>query len=184
MHVMKEWRFVGFDDSFRGNFGCIVGCVTAGTLVEGFMYAEIEVDGLDVTDKIVTLIRKSKFRNQLKCIFLSGITFGGFNIADINRIWTETSIPVIVVTRKKPNFDEIFNALRNVSDTELRIEIIKRAGRLFKVDNVFIQLAGCDLKDAKIFVNASKLKGNLPECLRIAHLVASAIIHGESRGKA
>ena len=70
---MKKWRFVGFDDSFKKNFGCIVGCVTAGTLVEGFMYAEIEVDGLDVTDKIVTLIKRSKFKEQIRCIFLSGI---------------------------------------------------------------------------------------------------------------
>ena len=181
---MKEWRFVGFDDSFKENFGCIVGCVTAGTYVEGFMYSEIEIDGLDVTDKIVTLIRKSKFRDQIKCIFLSGITFGGFNVADIRQIFDRVKIPVVVVMRKKPNFDEIFNALKNVSDAELRREIMVSAGNVFELENVFVQLSGCDLKEVETFIQASRLKGNLPECLRIAHMVASAIVHGESKGKA
>lgn len=181
---MKKWRFVGFDDSFKKDFGCVVGCITAGTLIEGFMYSEIEIDGLDITDKIITLIKKSKFKEQLKCIFLSGITFGGFNIADIKQIFEKTRIPVVVVMRKKPNFDEIFNALKNVSHAEIREDIIKRAGEVFKIDNLFVQVAGCDLIDAEKFIGASKLRGNLPECLRVAHLVASSIIHGESRGKA
>ena len=181
---MKKWRFVGFDDSFRKDVGCIVGCVTAGTLIEGFMYSEIEVDGLDVTDRIITLIKKSKFRDQLKCIFLSGITFGGFNIADTKQIHEKTEIPVVVVMRKKPNFDEIFKALRNVSYTEMRREIIRSAGEVFKIGELFIQLAGCDLVTAEKFIEVSKLRGNLPECLRVAHLVASSIIHGESKGKA
>jgi len=181
---MKKWRFVGFDDSFQKDVGCIIGCVTAGTLIEGFMHSEITIDGLDVTEKIITLIRKSKFREQLRCVFLNGITFGGFNVADIQQIFERTKVPVVVVMRKKPNFDEIFQALRNVSNPEIREDIIKRAGEVFKIDNLFVQIAGCKLEDAKTFIESSRLRGNLPECLRVAHLVASAVIHGESRGKA
>ncbi len=108
---MKQWRFVAFDDGFVGfnsKKACIVGCITAGTYVESFLFDTIEVDGLDVTKKIISLVSKSKFRNQLKCIFLSGVTFAGFNIADIHEIHEETEIPVVVVMRKIPNLNRVF----------------------------------------------------------------------------
>ncbi len=178
---MKVWRFVGFDDSFRGSKAYIVGCVTAGTYVEGFLIDEIEVDGLDVTEKIVELINPSKFKIQLKCIFLDGITFAGFNIADIDEIYRRTGIPVVVVIRKMPNFEDIDRALRNLDRFEERLKLIEKAGEIHKIEGLFVQLVGCSLDDAKTFIRASRLKGKIPEALRIAHLVASALIHRESK---
>jgi hypothetical protein len=181
---MKDWRFAAFDDSFRGNLACIVGCVTAGRYVEGFLFDTIEVDGLDATSKITSLVLKSRFKNQLKCIFLSGITFGGFNIANIQEIFEITGIPVVVVMRKIPDFDEIFMALEKVGEAKKRKEIVKKAGNVYKLnEGLYIQTAGCDVEDAKTFIEASIAKGKIPEALRIAHLVASAIIHGESKGR-
>jgi len=185
---MKQWRFVAFDDGFAGfksEKACIVGCITAGTYVEGFLFDSIEVDGLDATSKITSLVLKSKFRNQLKCIFLSGITFAGFNMADVHEIYEKTGIPVVVVMRKIPNLDEIARALKNVSDAERRMEILKKAGKVHKIsEGLYVQTAGCDVDEAKTFIEASVAKGNIPEALRIAHLAASAIIYGESKKRA
>ncbi len=180
---MKRVRCVGFDDSFRGDDCYIVGCVTELHYVEGFMMEKISVDGFDSTEKIVKMISRSKFREQLKCIFLSGITFGGFNLADISEIYEKTNVPVVVVMRKIPNFEKIKEALEKVGDFEKRWKIVERAGEVRKLGNVYVQLAGCELSDAEKFLKATTLKGNIPEPLRIAHLVASAIVHGESRGK-
>lgn len=183
IRVVKKWRFAGFDDSFKDSKACIFGCITCDNHVEGFMYDEIEVDGLDVTEKIVSLILKSKFRNQIKCIFLAGLTFAGFNVADILEIFNRTSIPVVVVMRREPKIDEFISAARKLEKGEERLKIIEKAGKVEKIGTLYVQLAGIDLKKAEEYIELSKLKGKIPEALRIAHLAASAVIHGESKGR-
>ncbi len=178
---MKVWRFVGFDDGFRGGEAYIVGCVTAGTYVEGFMIDRIEVDGMDVTEKIVGLVESSRFKIQIKCIFLYGITFAGFNVADVEEINRRTGIPVVVVMRRMPRFEDIERALKNLKDWERRLEAIKKAGDVKRVEGLYVQFKGCDASDVKEFIRVSRLKGKIPEALRIAHLVASAIVYGESK---
>ncbi len=181
---MKSWRFVGFDDSFKGDECFIVGAVVEGkNYLEGVIVDRIEVDGLDSTSKIVSMLRKSKFRNQIRAIFLDGITFGGFNVADITEISRSLSTPLIVVMRKKPDFESIYRALENLPDFELRKKIIERAGDVHSYGSVFFQFSGCDRQSAIEMINASILKGNIPECLRMAHLIATAVVHGESKGR-
>ncbi|MDK2795842.1 MAG: uncharacterized protein PWQ22_1171 [Archaeoglobaceae archaeon] len=180
---MKNWRVVGIDDSFSKDFCCIVGCVMSGRSVEGFMYNEITVDGLDSTEGIISMLKRSKFFNQLKCVFLNGITFGGFNVADISEIYARTGIPVIVIMGRKPNMEEFRSALKNLSNYEERIAIVERAGDIYRFRDLYLQLSGLNLEEAERIVEANILKGKIPEALRIAHLVASAIVHGESKNR-
>ncbi|HID42603.1 MAG TPA: DUF99 family protein [Archaeoglobaceae archaeon] len=180
---MKKWRYIGFDDgfsSFRDEKAYLVGCITTGTSVEGFLFTTIEVDGFDVTSKIIDLILKSRFREQLKCIFLSGITFGGFNIADVDEINRKTGIPVVVTMKKPPDLSLIGEALQNVSEVERRMEIIKKAGEIYGTRGIYIQFRGCSLGEAERFIESSKVGSKIPEPLRIAHLVASSLVYGES----
>ncbi len=181
---MKNWRFAGIDDSFSDDKCCLFGCVTCGGYVEGFMYEEIAVDGLDSTEKIVKMLLRSKFREQLKCVFLGGITFGGFNVADIREIYEKTGIPVIVIMRKMPNMEEFFRAMNNLPNAEKRKSIAMRAGKVYRIASLFVQLAGINVDEAEKYIEIATVKGNIPEPLRIAHLAASAVIHGESKGKA
>jgi len=181
---MKKWRFLGIDDSFDKTKCCVVGCVTCEGYVEGFMYAEIEIDGLDATEKIVGMLKKSKFGKQIKCIFLPGITLGGFNLVDIQKVYEETETPVVVVMRRKPDMEEFDSAMRNLENYSIRKRIAERAGEIRKAGKLYIQTAGLSFDEARELVGAATLRGNMPEPVRIAHLVASAIIHGESRGKA
>ncbi len=181
---MKSWRFVGFDDSFKGEECFIVGAVVEGkNYLEGVITGRIKVDGLDSTSKIISMLKRSKFRNQIKAIFLDGITFGGFNMADISEISESLSIPVIVVMRKKPDFESIYRALENLPDFEIRKEIVQSAGEVHSYGDIFFQFTGCEMDEAVEMIEASILKGKIPECLRMAHLIATGIVHGESRGK-
>ncbi|MCS7130780.1 MAG: DUF99 family protein [Archaeoglobaceae archaeon] len=180
---MKVWRVLGIDDSFSKDFCCLVGCVMSGRNIEGFMFEEISIDGFDSTEKIVKMIKRSKFFNQLKCIFLGGITFGGFNIADIKKIYEQTGIPVVVVMGRKPNMDEFKDALKNLSDYEERIAIVERAGEIYEFGSLFIQFCGLSVDEAKKLIETNTWRGKIPEALRIAHLVASAIVHGESKNR-
>jgi len=180
---MKKWRFLGIDDSFAGERCCLVGCVMCEGYVEGFLYEEIEVDGLDSTEKIVKMVKRSKFREQIRCVFLPGITFGGFNLVDIQKLFELTGIPVVVVMRRMPELREFYSAIENLEMAELRKEIARRAGEIRRLSNLYVQTCGIDFDEAEKLIRAATLKGYIPEPVRIAHLVASAIIHGESRGR-
>ncbi len=181
---MKSVRVVGFDDSFRGESCCVVGVITEGnSYIEGIMVERIAVDGFDVTERIAGMIKRSKFRDNIACIFTAGITFGGFNILDIRDLSEELEIPVVVVMRKKPDFDSIFRALKNLDGYVERKKAIEKAGKVFDFGKIFVQFSGCEKEDAERFLRIATLKGNVPECLRVSHLIASAIIHGESKGR-
>lgn len=183
INFMKSWRIVGIDDSFSKDFCCLAGCVISGRSIEGFMFERISVDGFDATEKIVAMLRRSKFFGQLKCVLLSGITFGGFNVADIVEINARTGIPVVVVMGKEPNMEEFCNALKNLKGFEQRISIVERAGEIYKHKNLFLQFSGLSFEEAKKIVEANTWRGKIPEALRIAHLVASAVVHGESKNR-
>ncbi len=178
---MKLWRVVGFDDCFKDDLAYLVGCVTCGDYVEGFLVDRIEVDGFDVSEKIIDLISVSRFRRQIRCVLLSGITFAGFNVADLDYIFESLNIPIIVVLERYPDFDRIERALRNLNGFERRMECIRRAGDVEVIDGVLVQRKGCDESFVRRILKLTVRRGKIPEPLRIAHLVASAIIHRESR---
>ncbi len=185
-------RQIGFDDGYfrkSDKDTVLVGCVVRGSdLVEGFLFDRISVDGDDATQKLVELVNGSKFRDTLKVIFLKGITLGGFNVVDIKEFSRETGLPVIVVLRKIPNMTKIEKALEKVPNGKGKLERMKSAGSLYPLirdrGKIYFQKAGINKKEAKELIELSIKTGNIPESLRISHLVASAITLGQSRRRA
>jgi hypothetical protein len=78
----------------------------------------------------------------------------------------------------------IKKALLRIHSFEKRWKAIENAGKILKLRDVYVQISGCDVRSADRFLHLSTREGKLPEPLRLAHMVASAITHGESRGKA
>ena len=117
----------------------------------------------------------------------NGITFAGFNILDITGINEATGIPVIAITRKKPSMESIFSALSlHFKDGEERIKIIKKTS----VDEIkypdkllYINRAGISMNDAVMLIKKATHTGNIPEPVRMAHLIATAIKNKESHGR-
>ena len=70
-----------------------------GRFMDGILKTEIEVDGDDAERKIISSVKKSKFKD-LRVIMLDGITFGGFNTVNIKNIFEKTKLPVMVINRK------------------------------------------------------------------------------------
>ncbi|MFW5936223.1 MAG: DUF99 family protein, partial [Candidatus Hadarchaeota archaeon] len=70
---------------------------------------------------------------------------------------------------------------QNVKQKEKRKEILRKAGDVYSIDGLFVQLAGCSLEEVKEFIQSSTIKGKRPEPVRISHLVASSLVYGESR---
>ena len=52
------------------------------------------------------------------------------------------------------------------------------------VGRVFVQRAGLDLQEAEAVLDAFGREGNVPEPLRLAHLIAGGVTTGQSRGRA
>ncbi|MEM1514003.1 MAG: DUF99 family protein [Candidatus Thermoplasmatota archaeon] len=188
--MKKEIRIVGIDDmpfSFKEKNTDIVGAVMrGGKYLEGVLKTTIEVDGKDATDKIISMIEGSRHKGQIKIIMINGIALGGFNIVDGEKIFLATHIPVITIARKKPNFKKIEEALKkHFDDWKERIELINK-GRTEEIKlkyPVYIKYFGIEKNSAIDAIKVSIVRGAIPEPLRVAHLIATGIKKGESRGR-
>lgn len=148
--------------------------------VEGIVSGSIRVDGWNAGQTIFSLVKKTRFGSQAKCILLSGITFGGFNTVNIQSLFCSAQKPVIVVLRKKPRFEEIKRAMQKLPGFSKRWKSVEEAGTVFEFNSGFFQCAGIPEEEARILLNRLCLHGNLPEPIRLAHLVASGVSLGES----
>lgn len=189
MHIKPQIRILAIDDSplINEEVAIIGTFFRGGEQLDGVLRAEIKKDGMDATDVIISMIKNSKYFAQVRIIMLDGITYAGFNPVDINMINKETNIPVIVFMRSCPDFEKIRLALENLPEPEKRWDIIQRAGKVHRIDSdnpVFIQVRGMDRNSAAKVVQLTSTHGNIPEPLRVAHLIATGVVLGESTGKA
>jgi len=195
--LKKEVRILGIDDSAFDKFNdrtvLVVGVLfRGGEFLDGVLTTRVSVDGSNSTKKLADLITKTKFRPQIQCIMIDGIAFGGFNIIDIVRLHDATGIPVIIVMRDYPDIPKIKRILKKIGMGP-KARLLEKAGEIIPVypkspkdpeKNVHIQFYGTTRERALEFVRLSTKRGNIPEPLRVAHLIGQGIILGESRGKA
>jgi len=182
--IKPEIRVLGVDDGMftphvKGSV-LIVGVVfRGGCWLDGVISTKVEVDGFDATDQIASMVNRSQHHKQLRVIMLDGVTFAGFNIVDLKKLFTETQLPVIAITRNKPDFDDIHSALKNLPRSEERWKAIQNAGKITKVytrsrkEKVYIGIAGIQLADAEKVIRLTSTRSSVPEPLRVAHLIAS-----------
>ncbi|MBE0523479.1 MAG: DUF99 family protein [Methanosarcinales archaeon] len=191
MHIKPEIRILGIDDSSLHNEQVmIIGAFfRGGEWLDGVLRSDITKDGDDATDTLIRMVTDSKHFRQVRVLMFDGITYAGFNIIDIKAIYDTTGIPCIVVMRECPDFESIRSALEYLPDPEIRWEIIKKAGKVNKVlsrdgeNPIFFQCCGVGLVDAKEIIRLSATHSNIPEPLRVAHLIATGVVCGESTGK-
>ena len=158
----------------------VVGVVfRGGVSIDGVMHTEIAIDGLDATEKLTEMVNTSPHRRQLRLVMLNGVTFAGFNVVDIQRLHASTGLPVIALTQDKPDLEAIHDALKHLPDTEVRWQIVLRAGEIHEVTNkggkLYMGLAGVSMADALKILALTSTRGSFPEPLRVAHLIASGI---------
>jgi endonuclease V-like protein UPF0215 family len=184
--IKPEIRVLGVDDGVftprvKGLVPIVGVVFRGGYWLDGVMHTKIKVDGFDATGKIASMILNSPHYKQLRIIMLNGITFAGFNVADIKRLNEKTRLPVIAITREKPSFVEIREALKNLTKSEERWKAIRNAGEIFEVyarsgsEKIYMQISGIFAEDAERIVQVTSTRSNIPEALRVAHLIASGI---------
>lgn len=184
--IKPEIRVLGVDD---GGFEPrseeivpVVGVVfRGGYWLDGVMYTTIKVDGDEATEKISEMILNSPHYKQLRVIMLDGITFAGFNVVDIKKLNNVTGIPVIAITREKPNLEEIYKALKNLPNGKEKWQAIISAGDIIELpmsttgEKIYMQVSGIHPEDAKRIISITATRSNVPEALRVAHIIASGL---------
>lgn len=190
--MKKQIRILGIDDapfSFSNKKTSIIGVILRGNdYLEGVLHRHISIDGDDATAVCSQMTQQTRHRNQLKAALIDGIALGGFNIVDIDEVYSLTNLPVLTITRNKPDVEKIKHALQNhFTDWKQRWDLINKA-ELWKISTsykpVYVQAAGLTKLEAKDIISLSTIRGAIPEPIRIAHLIASGITKGESYGKA
>ena len=182
--IKSEIRVLGVDD---GKFVphtkgavIVVGVVfRGGCWLDGVMHTQVELDGFDATEQIASMINSSPHCKQLRLVMLNGITFAGFNVVDIKKLNLATKLPVIALTRDKPDLEAIRNAVNNLPKSEERWNMILEAGEIHEVcchgKQIYMELSGISLVDAREIVELTSTRSSFPEPLRVAHLIASGI---------
>ncbi|MGV8143292.1 MAG: DUF99 family protein [Methanothermobacter sp.] len=191
-NIKKEIRILGIDDSpFPAHTTqpvMIIGTVfRAGEWLDGVLRTFIQGDGKDATRKIIDMVNSTRHKDQLGVMMMDGVTFGGFNVINIQEIFQSTGIPVIVVMRRYPNFKKIKKALKRFNDWDKRWNNMMNAGEIYTIENkenIYIQICGIDLDDAVDIIKRSTTRSAIPEPLRAAHLIAAGVVTGESKGSA
>jgi len=188
--MKREIRILGIDDApfnkfkDKGKNLLVVATLYRGAnYMDGLLSTKIKVDGSNSTSQLIKMINKCKFKPQIRIIMLDGIALGGFNIVNIEKLHKKTKIPVIVVIRKMPDFKKIENALKKLKKAG-KYKLIQKAGKPVKTNGIYIQFRGLTFEKAKQVIKMSCPHSLIPEPIRVAHIIASGIKEGQSRGRA
>ena len=181
-------RVVGFDDApfnaLSNDNVKIAGIICSGTRFEGMLWGEVEKDGTDATDVISNLLFKSKFIDQVHLVLLDGLAFGGFNLVNLPELANRLDRPCVAVMRKRPDLKAVKEALKSCDGHEERIDLLAKAGKIYQDGNLHYQVSGEDpVVTAKVLSRLSN-NGNVPEALRLAHIIGAAVITGQSSRRA
>lgn len=188
--VKDEIRVLGVDDApfqFEDEETSLVGTVfRGGDYLEGVLMRDVEVDGFDVTEKVLEMVTESRHRDQIQAVILDGITFAGFNIVELDSVAEEGDVGTIAVSRNRPDQERMESGLENVDQAEERRVAIETAGepRRHRHDDgdVYFQHAGLEEEAARNVLDLTTVRGLIPEPVRVSHMIGAAIENGESRG--
>ena len=159
-------------------------------IVEGVLSDKIGVDSSDSSKKIISRIRRSRFKDQVKVLALNGIALAGLNVVDVHSVSKALGVEFIILTRKKPHKDLLIKAVERIKGESKEgakaaiaakrdIGLINGVGMLqIKKVNGFYAQSSLDLGkgDSGLVMSAF-------EALRIAHLIANGVETGESKGR-
>jgi uncharacterized protein len=181
-------RVIGFDDApfdkRRGARVPLVGVVCGGTRFEGLVWGRVRKDGWTATREVCRLLVGGKFLPQLHLVLLDGIAFGGFNLVDLPGLARELGKPCVAVMRRMPDLEAVERALRHLPRAERRLELLRRAGPIHQLGGFTFQVQGAEPEWVAEALKRLTDRGHVPEALRLAHLIGSAVVTGESTKRA
>lgn len=180
MNLKNEIGVIGIDDApfnREDDEALLIGTYYRGNrIIDGIYFKRIKRDGLDSTEKIIEMVN-GKHKTKINAIFLDGITFGGFNIANIYEINEKTRIPVVAVIDRMPNRQKMADALKkHFEDYEKRISLLNSFPEPEQLEGIYVQYVGIERDYLSLLIKKSRLRSKIPECLRISHLIGRGFL--------
>jgi endonuclease V-like protein UPF0215 family len=127
------------------------------------------------------MLRGLKFH----AIFLSGISFAGFNLIDPSKIYRSYKRPIIIVSGNRPDNRSVKKALKlHFKDWRKRWAVIRKLGRIHQLHicktepPIFFEFVGESLHTVRGVLRRSAKLGRLPEPVRVAGIVARGLSRG------
>lgn len=188
MSAKRFSNLVGFDDApFSHDYVGpvkVVGTIFTGLHLTGVVIGEVEKDGADAAEKLARLVAESRFAKHVQLVMLQGIALAGFNVVDVFELHERLGLPVLVVSRKLPDLAAVRRALTTqVRAGQQKWALLERLGSPEPLGHVYGQRLGLSAAEAEAVVKRFTLHGHMPEPLRVAHLIAGALVNGQSRGR-
>jgi endonuclease V-like protein UPF0215 family len=184
----RTLRAIGFDDApfVRRRLGNvpIAGVVCAGTRFEGLVWGRLRQDGWNATAAVSRLLVGGKFLPQLHLVLLDGLSFGGLNLVDLPALAAALRRPCVAVMRRSPDLPGMERAIRRLPNAERRLALLRAAGPVHSVGRFTFQVAGAEPAAVADALARLTDRGEVPEALRLAHLVGAAVVRGESGRRA
>jgi len=162
----------------------VVGVMMEGNdLVESVSIGSFPVDGDGAGEFLGEWIAAQRCHPSLQAVILGGVTLAGLGIVDVPALAARLARPVLVVNRRDPERSRLASALASAGFDD-RIAVVERSPRAVRVrDGLYLAFAGVAQAEAEALLRASLAKASLPEPLRVAHLIARAVVRGESVGR-
>ena len=181
-------HLLGIDDGpfVKGQAGAVpiaAALCEGADLLEAVAVGTFPVDGDGATEFLAEWIARLRLRATLQGVALGGITLAGLGLVDVRALADRLAVPVLVVTRKVPDNARL-RAAHEAAGCGERFAIAERSPAAERTaDGIWLAHAGAERAHALALLDASRGKAKLPEALRIAHLLATAIVRGESHGR-
>jgi len=175
---------IGFDDAkfeLHSNTKTtqLIGVICQGTRMMKTVRNEIQIDGYDATEKLINLVQEN--RNHVQYILTDTITFGGFNIINLETIFNETGKPIIAITEKEVDLELVKNAIMKKFTKDYRKKILNviKAGNLFEtkiptaggISKVYFHSKGISHSTVFALLQKICIDSKAPEPVRLAHLI-------------
>ncbi len=161
----------------------LVGIVAQKNTVEGVISGSVAVNGDDATRRIISMVGKTRFKEQIGLVVLNGVAIAGLNVVDVEKLEKAMGVETIILTRTRPDPRKLIHALNSFAkkdnvDVKGRVALVRaQAKRKTEKASGFRLQSLMSKHDLAVFATQSY------EMIRVAHLVANGVSTGESRGR-
>ncbi|MFX1327951.1 MAG: DUF99 family protein [Promethearchaeota archaeon] len=179
---------IGFDDApfdfhSEKKYTHLIGVVCQGTRVVNVIRDKITIDGNDATEKLIKLVKHNE--KHVQYIITHTITFGGFNLINLNEIYSNIEKPIIAITEREVDFDSVKKALiqKYPDSYKNKFKHIIDAGNLYETEiktagglsKLFFHCKGIPIEEVELLLEKVCIDSKLPESVRIAHLIGKIL---------
>ncbi len=175
-------RVLGVSESFskEDKRSIVVGVVMRGDLrIDGFGVCRPRVGGMDATEQLLSMFERME-RSDIRAWLLGGGIISWFNVIDLELLVEGTGIPAVCVSYDESEGLEKYVKEYFPDDWEVRVEMIERSHQRETITldtghSLFVTVKGIGLKRAKRLLDLFTFDGRVPEPVRVARQMASAL---------